>query len=859
LSRENAELRAQLAEAQETLRAIRQGEVDAIVVSGSRGEQIFSLTGAETVYRLIVETIKEAAFTVAFDGTILFANARFEEYVKRPMEEILGHALHELVPLDQCPAVESLLTAGQKEPVKCRLVFQGADGALVPAFVSSNLLNQPDGMSICMVAMDLTELENSTHLIQELRRQKDALRESEERFRSVLDSSIDAVYRLNLKTRRYEYFSPATIDVYGYSPEEMMYMNEQEALAHIHREDQPTVGAALKRLLMSNKEEIEFRWKNKAGEYRWLSARATIVRDAAGRPLWRDGITRDITARKQAEESLRRSTDRLRLLSSCASRLLASDNPQSIINELCREIMTHLDCQAFFNFLADEQAGKLHLNAFGGISEEEALNIEWLDYGTAVCGCAAQQGCRIIAEDILNVPDPRADLVRNYGIQAYCCHPLMAQDRVMGTLSFGTKTRPHFTPEEVEVMHTIADQVAVAMQRLLNVQALHEFNESLEQRVNERTAEVQRQTRRLRALAAELGQAEQRERKRLATILHDHIQQLLVAAQMHLGLVKRADSMTIEPTIQGVESIIREAINASRSLAMDLSPPILHQGGLAPALGWLANRMEEKNLFKIRLRADNAAEPEMEPVRLLLFESVRELLLNAIKHSGAREAELMMMRTPDDWTRITIEDKGSGFDPEVANASRNGLGLFGIQQRLTYIGGKMEIESAPGQGTRVSLLVPPEKTRKDTLEPAADASRIDEQALIGFSQKKNKICILLADDHQIVRRGLSSLLQLEPDLDIVAEAEDGEQALKLARRLKPDVVVTDVSMPGMDGVELTRMLLREMPGIKVLGLSMHIEKDVAAAMRDAGAVGYLTKGGLFEDLIAAIRACAAGR
>jgi DNA-binding NarL/FixJ family response regulator len=73
------------------------------------------------------------------------------------------------------------------------------------------------------------------------------------------------------------------------------------------------------------------------------------------------------------------------------------------------------------------------------------------------------------------------------------------------------------------------------------------------------------------------------------------------------------------------------------------------------------------------------------------------------------------------------------------------------------------------------------------------------------------------------------------------------------------VVVTDVSMPRMDGVELTRTLMRELPGIKVLGLSMHIEKDIAAAMRDAGAVGYLTKGGLSEDLIAAIRACAAGR
>ena len=424
------------------------------------------------------------------------------------------------------------------------------------------------------------------------------------------------------------------------------------------------------------------------------------------------GFSVDVTDLKRTEAALRRSAERHQLLSSSASRLLTSDNPQLVVNDLCREVMVHLDCHAFFNFLADKRAGKLHLNACAGIREEERHKMEWLDYGVAVCGCAALEGRRIIAEDILHVPDPRTDLVKSFGIQSYCCHPLMAQDRVIGTLSFGARNRPHFTEEEVEVMRTVADHVAVALQRLLTLQDLQELNESLEQRVAERTSEVQQQSMRLNALAAELGQAEQRERKRLATILHDHIQQLLVAAQMHLGLVKHADAATIGPAIQGVESILREAIDASRSLAVDMSPPILHQGGLGPALGWLASRMEEKNLFKVHVRADSDAEPEEELVRMLLFESVRELLLIAVKHSGAREAHLMMLLTPDNWIKIVIEDRGAGFDPEAANTSGSGLGLFGVQQSLNYVGGKMDVESAPGKGTRVVLLTPPRYIKK---------------------------------------------------------------------------------------------------------------------------------------------------
>ncbi len=388
---------------------------------------------------------------------------------------------------------------------------------------------------------------------------------------------------------------------------------------------------------------------------------------------------------------------------------------------------------------------------------------------------------------------------------------------------------------------------------------LKELNETLEQRVAERTAEAHRLADQLRALASDLSMTEQRERKRLATILHDHVQQLLVAATMQLGLIKRADRRTVESTVQGVESIIKEAIAASRSLTVELSPPILHQGGLAAALGWLAGRMEEKSLFKVHVRANNDAEPASEPVRLLLFESIRELLLNALKHSGVREAHVTMLRTGEGWTKILVEDKGCGLHPDsLSPQSGGGFGLFSIQQRLAYLGGVMEVESAPGQGTRIILTAPSaDAPLAAAARPAAAPAPAPAQPEKAPAGNVRRIRLLLVDDHKIMRQGLSSLIQLEADIEVVGEARNGEEALELARRLAPDVVVTDVSMPGMSGVELTRILRNQMPAIKVLGLSMHIEKGIAAAMQQAGAAGYLTKGGLSEDLIAAIRAAAA--
>jgi PAS domain S-box-containing protein len=171
------DLRARLGEADENLRAIRQRDVDAMVLSGSKGEQISSLTGTDHVYRLLVETMNEAALTVSLEGRVLFCNQRFGQLITGSGEQIVGRPLTDFVTLDQKASAAAMLRKSRTEPVRQRLGFQNAEGIAVPVHVSSSILNQPDGSSICIIATDLTELEASSEMLQQLRRQKEALQD----------------------------------------------------------------------------------------------------------------------------------------------------------------------------------------------------------------------------------------------------------------------------------------------------------------------------------------------------------------------------------------------------------------------------------------------------------------------------------------------------------------------------------------------------------------------------------------------------------------------------------------------------------------------------------------------------------
>jgi len=124
---------------------------------------------------------------------------------------------------------------------------------------------------------------------------------------------------------------------------------------------------------------------------------------------------------------------------------------------------------------------------------------------------------------------------------------------------------------------------------------------------------------------------------------------------------------------------------------------------------------------------------------------------------------------------------------------------------------------------------------------------------------KEKIRVVLADDHVVMRQGLSRLLRGEPDIEVVGEASDGKSVIRQVRDLIPDVILMDINMPGMDGIEAARLIHAELPGIRIIGLSMFQEDERADAMRNAGAVGYIVKSGPSEAVVEAIRDCYGNR
>ncbi|MCU0573811.1 MAG: PAS domain S-box protein [Syntrophobacteraceae bacterium] len=327
------------------------------------------------------------------------------------------------------------------------------------------------------------------------------------RYRLLAGHSRDIILFIRRDDGRILEANLAAETAYGYSREELLRLS-------IHDLRTPEArGLSDEQMAQADAPGILFETVHRCRDGRTFPVEVSSRGETIGGTRTLISIVRDITERKRAEDILIESESRFRLLSRTAARLLEVDDPLGVVNELAAEVMDHLDCQAFFNFVVDEQLGKLHLNACSGIPEEEARRIEWLDYGIAVCGCVARDGVRIVAEDICSVADPRTELVQSYGIRAYCCHPLMAAGRVIGTLSFGTSTRSRFSPQDLDLMKTVADQVAVAMERMRLIREVQRSRDELEVRVRIRTAELEEVNSELRVIESALRHSETKLRR----------------------------------------------------------------------------------------------------------------------------------------------------------------------------------------------------------------------------------------------------------------------------------------------------------------------------------------------------------
>ena len=231
--------------------------------------------------------------------------------------------------------------------------------------------------------------------------------------------------------------------------------------------------------------------------------------------------------------------------------------------------------------------------------------------------------------------------------------------------------------------------------------ALRRLNEHLERRVIERTAQ-------LREMAALLTRAEEEERRRLAEALHDHLQQLLVAARIRVAqAVQNTQDDGLRRMLKQIDDLLNESIGESRSLSAELSSPVLYEQGLTAGLEWLAQWMHEKHGLRMELRSEGPLEQIPNEVKGFAYRAVRELLFNVVKHAGVCQASVEVTGDSKQ-IRVVVSDRGRGYDPEVEEkgSSKTGLGLLSIRERLTYMGGRMEIQSAPGKGTRTAMEFP---------------------------------------------------------------------------------------------------------------------------------------------------------
>jgi signal transduction histidine kinase/CheY-like chemotaxis protein len=382
------------------------------------------------------------------------------------------------------------------------------------------------------------------------------------------------------------------------------------------------------------------------------------------------------------------------------------------------------------------------------------------------------------------------------------------------------------------------------------VQTLQESQNQLEQRVEDRTSELAEKALQLRRFTGELILSEQRERQHLARMLHDHLLQLLVSAKYRIVSLNRTEDPAVKIVVQEVEELLDEVIAASRSLASELSPPIIRESGLRTGMEWLVSFMAARDGLSVQLHMNEDFSQLDENTKILLFDSVRELLLNAARHGRVRSAEVHVRRAEGNMLEVAVVDRGTGFNP--ASMKHEGTGLLRIRHRLELIGGHMEIESAPRKGSRFAVIVPLAET---AIAPfTAEAGLQSEEA----PPRRDKpvsgmIRILIVDDHAIMRQGLLTSLSQEPDIAIVGEAANGKIALEKARSLQPDVILMDLGMPKMNGIEATRIIHSEMPKVRVIGLSMFEERERANAMFEAGAIAYLTKTCSMDAITSAIR------
>jgi PAS domain S-box-containing protein len=619
-------------------------------------------------------------------------------------------------------------------------------------------------------------------------------------------------------------------------------MTYETFLARVHPDDRAYVDERWRAGLRGEPYDIEHRILVD-GQVKWVREKAYLEFDDGGDLLGGFGITQDMTDRKTAEEEVRKARDRAAWLAR-----FPDENPSPVLRVDLDGMVLYAnpparDLPAWSVDPGDPLPEALRAVVRRALEEGKPGRHE-IDLGKRTYSVAV-------------APFPQAGYANLYAEDVTARR--RAQDALKRSRDVLEKRVEQRTVELEATISRLESEVASREQAEQELQRRSEELEAL-------NAELRRRATQLRDLAVELSTAEDRERRRIAEVLHDDLQQTLVGVRFQLDMVRRwvGEHEQAGDMLGQIVTLVDDAVAKSQGLSHDLAPPALFRNGLVAGLQWLAEQMETQYGLAVDLDLDEAAEPASELLKPFLYKAVRELLFNVVKHAGINRAAVEMKRH-DGQLVLAVRDEGKGFDPEAleSDESKPGFGLMNIQERVAFLGGSLNVHAEPGWGSTFEIVLPARTTcvsggGTDGKDRDGMTAHQDENVQTAGqagtdAPPPQRTRVLLVDDHKIMREGLGLLLEDQPDLELVGEADNGKQAIDMAAALRPDVVVMDVSMPVMNGVEATRIIKREFPEIRIVGLSMYERDDMARDMLDAGAETHLVKTGRSEELLAAIR------
>ncbi len=675
---------------------------------------------------------------------------------------------------------------------------------------------------------------------EELQTQSEQLQESEQRLRLALEGGGMGHWEVDLEKRSVSWCERSS-ELLGLPS--VTLASSGTFLRCVHPEDRAAVEALAARTLAEPADfQVDFRVVHYQPEGRgvilWLSSRGRVIRDAAGRGVRMIGVLYDITPRKEMEEQLRRMNDRLEEEVVAQTEELR-DSIDRLQDEVVRRVLAEGKLrkrsqmlEAFFQHtIAPLAFLDKHFN-FVRVNEAYAqAEGQTPEYFTKKNYFALHpdEEHRALFEQVVRTGQP---------YHAYA-QPLRPKPPGRGASYCNWQLTP------------LRDERGQLQSLVFSLEDVTERQKAFQ--------ELEQRARQLQKLTLELSMAEDRERRRLAEILHDDLQQQLAAAKFHLGILAGhvRDNPALHETAGQVNQMLKEAIGKSRSLSHELSPPVLYQSDLGETFEWLARQVQTKHGLTVHVEVRGRVDSPSEALKAFLYKAAQELLFNVVKHARTRETRLRVQRVRDQlW--LTIGDRGQGFEPQTLSKT-TGFGLLSIRERVELLGGRMKIKSAKGRGSTFLIAVPDSPVPPAPTLPGLDEAPTGVEAAAPQKAARDSdsdtpcLRVLLADDHEVMREGLAVLLGEHRDIEIVGQAGNGREAVDLACRLRPDVVVMDAAMPVMPGDDATRLIKQRLPATRVVALSMFAEPEIAEKMCRAGAEIFLLKTAPTDHLLAAIR------